>query len=288
MRWIRQTWVCLSALAVLASCERYPHFSPDELGTTFTPTDSTASKDIPIYTFEIVNTYPHDPNGFTQGLVYHEGFLYEGTGQFPYYTPGHPSNGVSTLRKVDLETGEVLQSVQIDQQHFGEGIAILGDEIIQLTWLSRVGFIYDLETFQLKREFVYATEGWGIAHDGSRFVMSDGTASLYFRDSQSLNQIARSEVSDDRGLVWRLNELESVKGEIYANVWQTNLIARINVLTGSVVGWIDLTGLLSDSDRTNEPDAVLNGIAYDALNDRLFVTGKLWPSLFEIRLKLKE
>ena len=275
-------------IATVISCERYPHFSPDQLGTTFTPTDSTTSKDIPIYTYEIVNTYPHDANSFTQGLVYRDGFLYEGTGQSPYFAPGHSLNGRSTLRKVSLETGEVLQSIQIDQQHFGEGVSILGDEIIQLTWLSRLGFVYDLETFQLKREFVYGTEGWGITHDGFRYIMSDGSASLFFRDSQSLNEIGKVDVRDDQGLVWRLNELEFVKGEIYANVWQTNLIARINALTGRVIGWIDLTGLLSAEDRPNSPDAVLNGIAYDAAADRLFVTGKLWPKLFEIRLKLKE
>lgn len=281
-----KSWVALLVLFSLASCERYPHLSPDELGTTFTPTDSTASAEIPVYTYEVVNTYPHDADAFTQGLVYHDGVLYEGTGQHPYFGPGSSSNGTSTLRKVAIETGEVLQSIQIDRQHFGEGVAILGDEIIQLTWQSQIGFVYDLETFQLKREFVYTTEGWGITHDGSRYIMSDGTASLYLRDSQSLNQLARVDVKDDRGDVWRLNELEFIKGEIWANVWQTDLIARINLLTGRVVGWVDLTGLLAD--RPADPDAVLNGIAYDAENDRIFVTGKLWPTLFEIRVRLKE
>ena len=284
----RKTWVGVSVLVALASCQRYPHLNPDELGTTFTPTDSTSSPDIPIYTYEVVNTFPHDSGSFTQGLVYHQGVLYEGTGQTPYFGPGSSANGISTLRKVTLETGEVQRSIQIDRQHFGEGVAILGDEILQLTWQSQIGFVYDLETFQLRREFVYTTEGWGITHDGSRFIMSDGTATLYFRDSQSLNEMGHVDVRDDRGAVWRLNELESVKGEIWANVWQTDVIARVNALTGRVVGWIDLSGLLADEDRPSDPDAVLNGIAYDAENDRIFITGKLWPKLFEIRLKLKE
>ena len=285
---VRQIWTALLILVGIAACERYPHFSPDELGTTFTPTDSTNLAEIPTYTYEIVNAYPHDASSFTQGLVYHNGFLYEGTGQSPYFSPGNSRNGLSTLRKVALESGEVLQSIQLDRQYFGEGITIHENEIVQLTWISQIGFVYDLETFQFKREFVYTTEGWGITHDGARFVMSDGTASLYFRDTQSLNQAARSEVRDNNGTVWRLNELEHVKGEIYANVWQTNRIARINALTGRVVGWIDLTGLLSGEDQVNDPDAVLNGIAYDAETDRLFVTGKLWPKLFEIRLKLQD
>jgi glutamine cyclotransferase len=204
--------------------------------------------------------------------------LYEGTGL----------NGRSTLRKIALEGGEVLRSIQLSSLHFGEGIAILDDEIVQLTWTSRIGFVYDLESFQLKREFVYTSEGWGITHDGFRYIMSDGTFSLYFRDSQSLNEIGRVDVRDDRGFVWGLNELESVKGEIYANVYLTDWIVRINALTGRVIGWIDLTGLLPDDERPNDSGAVLNGIAYDAETDRLFVTGKLWPKLFEIRLKLKE
>ena len=274
-------------MAALASCERYPHLSPDKLGTTFTPTDSTNLAEIPTYTYEVVNAYPHDSNSFTQGLVYHNGFLYEGTGQSPFFGPGSSRNGRSTLRKVALETGEVLQSIQLDSQYFGEGIAILGDEIVQLTWISNIGFVYDLETFQIKRVFVYDSEGWGITHDGSRYVMTDGTASLYFRDSQSLNQAGQTEVRDDQGTVWRLNELKAVNGEIFANVWQTERIARINALTGQVVGWIDLTGLLSGEDTINDSDAVLNGIAYDAAEDRLFVTGKLWPKLFEIRLILQ-
>lgn len=276
--------VCL----LCASCERYPHLSPDELGNSFSPTDSTASIDIPVYTYEIVNTFDHDSEAFTQGLVYHNGFLYEGTGQQPYFGPGSSANGISTLRKVALETGEVIQSLQLDRPYFGEGIAILGDEIVQLTWRSQIGFVYDLTTFQLKREFVYTSEGWGITHDGARFVMSDGTSTLYLRDSQSLNEAARVDVRDNRGLVFRLNELEFIKGEVWANIWGTDQIARINALTGRVVGWVDLTGILPAEGRGNEPDAVMNGIAYDAENDRIFVTGKLWPKLFEIRVIPKD
>lgn len=287
MRRLFQTGAICVALTALSACERYPHFSPDELGTTFTPTDSTASIDIPVYTFEVVNTYPHDADSFTQGLVYHDGFLYEGTGQSPYFGPNSSENGVSTLRKVVLETGEVVQSIQLDRRHFGEGIVVVGDEIVQLTWVSQVGFVYDLNTFALKREFFYQTEGWGITHDGARYVMSDGTTRLYFRDG-SLNLAGHVDVRDDRGLVSRLNELEAIKGEIWANVWQTDLIARINALTGRVVGWVDLAGLQAEADRPSDANAVLNGIAYDAENDRIFVTGKLWPKLYEIRVKLKE
>jgi len=227
----------------------------------------------PVYSYNVVNTYPHDRSAFTQGLVFEDGVLYEGTGL----------NGRSTLRRVELETGEVLQIHELPAQFFGEGVTVYGNDIIQLTWQSHVGFVYDRDSFELLQEFNYSTQGWGITHDGERLIMSDGTATLYFLDPETFEEIGRVGVYDNDGSVNRLNELEYVQGEIYANVWQTNCIARIDPQTGQVVGWIELKGLLTPEDRS-EPVDVLNGIAYDAENARLFVTGKLWPKLFEIEL----
>jgi glutamine cyclotransferase len=206
-------------------------------------------------------------------LVFEDGTLYEGTGL----------RGRSTLRRVELETGDILQILKLPAQFFGEGVTIYGDKIIQLTWKSHVGFVYDKDSFELLQKFDYPTEGWGITHDGKRFIMSDGTSTLHFLDPVTLEEIGRVEVYENGDPVTRLNELEYVQGEIYANVWQTDRIARISPQTGQVIGWIELTGLLSAKDRS-EPVDVLNGIAYDAKNDRLFVTGKLWPRLFEIEL----
>jgi len=233
----------------------------------------TTSNITPVYSYNVVNTYPHDRSAFTQGLVFEDGVLYEGTGL----------NGRSTLRRVELETGEVLQIHELPAQFFGEGVTVYGNDIIQLTWRSHVGFVYDRDSFELLQEFNYSTQGWGITHDGERLIMSDGTATLYFLDPATFEEIGRVGVYDNDGSVNRLNELEYVQGEIYANVWQTNCIARIDPQTGQVVGWIELNGLLTPEDR-GEPVDVLNGIAYDAENARLFVTGKLWPKLFEIEL----
>lgn len=233
----------------------------------------TTSNITPVYSYNVVNTYPHDRSAFTQGLVFEDGVLYEGTGL----------NGRSTLRRVELETGEVLQIHELPAQFFGEGVTVYGNDIIQLTWQSHSGFVYDRDSFELLQEFNYSTQGWGITHDGERLIMSDGTATLYFLDPETFEEIGRVGVYDNDGSVNRLNELEYVQGEIYANVWQTNRIARIDPQTGQVVGWIELKGLLTPEDR-GEPVDVLNGIAYDAENARLFVTGKLWPKLFEIEL----
>jgi glutamine cyclotransferase len=227
----------------------------------------------PIYTYSVVNTYPHDSNAFTQGLVFEDGFLFEGTGLY----------GSSTLRRVELETGNIMQIHELPDQYFGEGITIYSSEIIQLTWKSHIGFVYEKDSFELLQEFDYPTEGWGITHDSERLIMSDGTSALYFLDPETLEKIGRIDVYDRDGPVTRLNELEYVQGEIYANVWQTDQIAIIAPQTGEVIGWIDMEGLLGPEDRTNHVD-VLNGIAYDAENERLFVTGKLWPKLFEIEL----
>ena len=250
----------------ICSCQNTPE-STDYPG----PVDSTGSYDIPLYRYEVVNIYPHDRNAFTQGLVFENGFLYEGTGL----------RGHSTLRRVELETGNILQSREIPGPFFGEGIAIYGNRIIQLTWQAHVGYVYDKGSFELLRRFNYATEGWGITHDGKRLIMSDGTSTLRLLEPETFSEIGQIEVFDNDGPVSGLNELEYVQGEIYANVWQTDRIARICPETGRVTGWIDLAGLLSPEDKSEAVD-VLNGIAYDAVNDRLFVTGKLWPKVFEV------
>ncbi len=231
----------------------------------------------PVYGYEIINAYPHDRNAFTQGLVFDDGVLYEGTG----------IRGESTLRTVELETGEVLKLYSLPAKFFGEGVTLWEDKLIQLTWRSGVGFVYDKESFRLLREFAYPTEGWGITHDEKRLIMSDGTSTLHFLDPNTFEETGRIEVRDRGVPITNLNELEYVKGEIYANVWRTNRIARISPETGQVVGWIDLEGLISEEDRS-QPVDVLNGIAYDAKHDRLFVTGKYWPKLFEIELMIEE
>ncbi|RZN37730.1 MAG: glutaminyl-peptide cyclotransferase [Methanophagales archaeon ANME-1-THS] len=229
----------------------------------------------PIYTYKILNTYPHDQKAFTEGLVFEDGYVYEGTG----------IKGESTVRKVDLETGRVLKVHHLPTQFFGEGVTVWEDTLIQLTYQSRIGFVYNKESFILLRAFTYPTEGWGITHDGKHLIMSDGTSTLYFLNPETFEEVRRIEVRDaGRLLVPHLNELEYVQGEIYANVWLTNRIARISPETGRVVGWIDLEGLLSEEDRL-QPVDVLNGIAYDAPHDRLYVTGKYWPKLFVIKLE---
>ncbi len=228
---------------------------------------------VPVYTYSIVNSYPHDQNAFTQGLVFEDGFLYEGTGL----------SGRSSLRKTELKTGNILQIRNLDSEFFGEGITIFDNKIIQLTWQSNVGFIYDRKTFDLLQEFGYQTEGWGITSDKTRLIMSNGTSTLYFLSPETLKEVGHINVYDRYGPLTELNELEYIKGEIYANVWKTDRIAVISPQSGRVTAWIDLKGLLSPDDH-DDPVDVLNGIAYDAENDRLFVTGKLWPRLFEIEL----
>ncbi len=244
-------------------------------GSTVIPpsADPKISGKVPIYTYRIVNIYPHDRKAFTQGLAFENGFLYEGTG----------FQGKSSLRKVKLENGAVLQIYKLPEQFFGEGITIYGDKIIQLTWRSRVGFVYDKKTFKLIKQFTYPTEGWGITNDGKRLIMSNGSSTLYFLDPNTFAQIGQIEVHDNNYYLTRLNELEYVQGEIYANILQSDYIARISPRTGEVTGWIDLRNILPPRYRRNRTH-VLNGIAYDTQNNRLFVTGKFWPRLFEIEL----
>ena len=231
----------------------------------------------PEYSFKVIRVFPHDPTAFTQGLSYRDGFLYEGTG-----LEGH-----SSLRKVRLETGEVVQRVDLASEFFGEGITMLKNEIVQLTWHSQTGFVYNVSDFRLLRRFSYPGEGWGLATNGREIFMSDGTNEIRILDGATLQEKRRLKVHDGSMPIDQLNELEFVEGEIFANVWQTDRIARISPQSGKVTGWIDLKGILSPMYQL-ESGAVLNGIAYDPTGKRLFVTGKLWPRIFEIQLVPKQ
>ncbi|MCL6511898.1 MAG: glutaminyl-peptide cyclotransferase [Anaerolineae bacterium] len=224
------------------------------------------------YTYAVVNVYPHDPGAFTQGLVYADGVLYESTGL----------NGRSSLRRVALETGEVLQRRDLAPEYFGEGLALFNDRLIQLTWQNNIGFVYDANSFEPLQTWAYPTEGWGLTHDGTHLIMSDGSATLRFLDPYTFAVQREVMVTDGGRPVARLNELEYINGEVFANVWMTDWIARIDPHTGRVLGWVDLSGLLAPEERAGTD--VLNGIAYDPQGGRLFVTGKLWPKLFEITL----
>lgn len=228
----------------------------------------------PTYTTEVVATYPHDPKAFTQGLQWYDNRLFESTGQV----------GTSWLREVELTSGKVLRQQNLEEPHFGEGMVILGNTLYQITWKSEKAFTYDWKTFTRQATFGYEGEGWGLTTDGTSIIMSNGTPSIVFRDPRTFVVTKTITVNDHGTPVKELNELEWVKGEIWANVWQSDQIARIDPATGNVTGWIDLAGILPSMDRTGTED-VLNGIAYDAAKDRIFVTGKLWPKLFEIRLK---
>ena len=225
----------------------------------------------PVESYRIIHVYPHDPEAFTQGLLYFDGHLYESTGR----------NGQSSLRMVDLTTGRVLQKYDLPAEYFGEGLTDWGNDLIQLTWTTEKAFVYDRFSFSMRRTMRYNGEGWGLTHDEKSLILSDGSSVLRFLDPQSFREVRTLSVTSGDGPVKNLNELEYVRGEIYANIWETDRIARISPRTGKVIAWIDLTGLI-DKRRLTDPDAVLNGIAYDAKTDRLFVTGKLWPNLFEI------
>lgn len=230
----------------------------------------------PQYGYRVVKTYPHDRTAFTQGLEYRDGFLYEGTGLA----------GRSSLRKVELATGKVVQKFDVPQPFFGEGITVLNNQIFELTYTTQTGFVYDRSSFRVLRSFNYPGEGWGLTNDGKQLYMSDGSSQIRVWDPATLKEARRITVKDGTREVKEVNELEFVKGEIYANVWHEDRIARISPVDGKVLGWIDLTNILP---KTEHPDAeaVLNGIAYDAAGDRLFVTGKLWPKIFEIKLVQK-
>jgi glutamine cyclotransferase len=226
-----------------------------------------------LYNYEIIKIYPHDSNAFTQGLIYSNGYFYEGIGLYRR----------SALRKVEVETGKVIKEYRLPSRYFGEGIAQWKDRLIQLTWKEKKGFVYERETFSLIQEFSYNTEGWGMTQDGNFLIMSDGSANLYFLNPETFRQVKKIEVRDEDKAIKGLNELEYVRGKVYANVWPTDRIAVINPETGLVEGWLNLTGLRSHLDSPSKAD-VLNGIAYDAVRDKFFVTGKFWPKVFEIRI----
>lgn len=237
--------------------------------------DKETEKDkVPLYSYELIKTYPHDTDAYTQGLVFHEGNFLESTGR----------QGRSSLRRVEIDSGKVIQQITVPTPYFAEGIALLKGKIYQLTWQHQLGFIYDAVTLEKLGEFTYRGEGWGLTNDGQSLIMSDGTNQIRFIDPVDFEVTKTIRVLDRGSPVGRLNELEFVKGEIYANIWTEDRIARIDPNTGRVVGWIQLSGLIAPGEL-RDGEAVLNGIAYDEFNDRLFVTGKLWPKLFEIRLK---
>ena len=246
--------------------------------TKLTPQSESQSNSIPDaltpqMTYEVIQAYPHDPQAFTQGLVIHNGYFYESTGLY----------NQSSLRKVEIDTGIVRQQIALSPEYFAEGLTIWEDRLVQLTWRENVGFVYALADFSHIDQFDVLTEGWGLTHDGAHLIQSDGSASLYFLDPETYQVTDSITVTDQGAKVDQLNELEYIQGEIYANIWRTDTIVRINPETGIVLGWIDLTGLLPEESRSSTTD-VLNGIAYDPEANRLFVTGKNWPNVFEIRL----
>jgi len=255
------------ALAVLSSLP-FLAIQPSASQTSSVPPSSSRA---PVYRYTIVHSYPHDSEAFTEGLEYRDGFLYESTGL----------NGKSSIRKVKIETGEVVQQKNISRDYFGEGITFWKDSLIQLTWITEIAFVYDAKTFASKGSFNYKGEGWALTHNADSLVMSDGSTQLRFLDPLTFKELRHITVTDGGMPIKYLNELEWVKGEIFANVYTTDYIARIDPSTGRVTGWIDVRGMLP---HQNDGNTVPNGIAYDAEHDRLFVTGKNWPKLFEIKL----
>lgn len=254
------------------------------VNTTNSANSSVQTNKMPVYTYDIVNTFKHDSRAFTQGLFFHNNFLYEGTGQ----------EGKSDLRKTELETGKIVQQVKLPADSFGEGTTILDGKIYQLTWQEERGFVYDAETFKLLKEFEYQGEGWGLTNDGKNLIMSDGTHVIRVLDPETFKPVRTLVVLDERGKpLLKINELEFVKGEIWANIWHSeeigkpNHIARIDPNSGKLLGWIDLGGISPD-DVARDSENTLNGIAYDAATDRIFVTGKNWKNLFEIKIKPKQ
>jgi glutaminyl-peptide cyclotransferase len=263
---LRQMAACAGIAAFLV----IPQFGPTQSTSS---AQSASSSRVREYTFELVQKFPHDPKAFTQGFVYDNGFFYEGTG----------IEGQSSLRQERIETGEILRKIDLDPQYFGEGIAIIGDKVYQLTWKSHIAFVYNLSDFSFVRSFSYSGEGWGLAGNGNELYLSDGSADIRVVDPATFSEKRRIHVRDGAMAVDQLNELECVEGEIFANVWHSNRIARISPQTGEVIGWIDLAGLMNPAYRL-APEAVLNGIAYDRQHKRLFVTGKLWAAVFEIKI----
>jgi glutaminyl-peptide cyclotransferase len=232
-----------------------------------------STRTVAVERYRIVHVYPHDATAFTQGLVFVNGMLYESTGL----------RGQSSLRMIDLASGRMLQQHDLAARYFGEGLTDWQSQLIQLTWQSHLGFVYDRFSFRTIRTFTYPWDGWGLTHDSRHLILSDGTSVLHLLDPSTFKSVGKIQVTGDGQPVLNLNELEYIHGEIYANIWETNRIARISPATGKVIAWIDLSGLRSPSVQQND-NAVLNGIAYDSQHDRLYVTGKLWPNLYEIKL----
>ena len=241
---------------------------------TLLPTPAGATNAVPAYGYTVVNSFPHDVQAYTQGLQIVDGVFYEGTGL----------DGRSSLRKVEIESGKVLQQHELAEEFFGEGIVVIDDKIWQLTWQEQVAFLYDRESFTEIKRVTYPTQGWGLTYDGTRLIMSDGTPTLYFRDPESFDEIGRIDVTYLGQPLHQINELENINGEVWANVYQTDFITRINPETGVVTSIVDLAGILANETLTGQVD-VLNGIAWDAAGERLFVTGKLWPKVYEITLQ---
>lgn len=264
-------------LSLLISCRSAS--TPSAPPATATPANSSAATDARVqhWTYEIVNTWPHDNSAYTQGLIYQDNSLYESTGL----------NGQSTLRQVDLETGKVLKRIRVSEEYFAEGMTLLKGRIFQLTWKHEKGFIYDPASFGKIGEFAYEGEGWGLTHDGKSLILSDGTNHIRFLDPDTFAVERAIDVVYNGRRVMDINELEYIRGEIYANIWQDDEIIRIDPKDGRILGIIDMTGLLPGK-RADEADDVLNGIAYDEKGGRIFVTGKRWPKLFEVRFKEKK
>lgn len=273
-------YILILFVLFMFSCNGNGSNSNKSVNKTPNTTVSTNDEEVPVYTYEIVKEYKHDKKAFTQGLVFHEGFLYEGTG-------GKEGDEFdSSLRKVELDSGKVLQKFDLSDDYFGEGIAVLNDKIYQLTWTEGFAFVYGLSDFKLLREFRYTGQGWGLTTDGTNLIMSDGTHIIRIVNPETFETVRTIVVFDEnKKPIFRLNELEYVKGEIWANVWQKDKIARIDPKDGKLLGWIDLTKLVKDQQKRSNDVDVLNGIAYDEKNDRLFVTGKMWRNLFEIKIK---
>lgn len=270
---IFDSWIKLKSSRFCFQCYWVIIILLSQICSSFLHAEEPSAKP-PVYSYKIINTYPHDPTAFTQGLAIENDILFEGTGLY----------GRSALRKMDLKSGQILNIRFLPAQFFGEGLTVFRDRIIQLTWRSKIALVYDKASFKLLKIVDYPFEGWGITHDGNQLITSDGSEILHILDPETLQEIKHIRVFDNNGSVKHLNELEYVRGQIYANVWLTDRIARIAPETGRVVGWIDLAGIMAPGIRKQSPEAVLNGIAYDDRNQRLFVTGKLWPKLFQIEL----
>lgn len=259
------------------SCKTEPNVNTTKVNTTSSPQNEKSEKKVAWYDYEVINVYKHDPKAFTQGLVFHNGFLYESTGNY----------GSSSLRKVELESGKVLQKFDLPDNVFAEGMTILNDKIYQISWKEGTAWRYNLEDFKIEKEFRYQGEGWGLTHDGTNLIMSDGSPVIRFINPETFETVKKIAVFKENGepLV-EINELEWVKGEIWANVWHKTEIARIDPESGKIKGWIDFTKMAMEETR-GDSEYVLNGIAYDEKTDRIFITGKKWKSLFEVKIKEK-